>query len=105
MNRHTPGPWRAIGDNIRSDHHADGTGALLLTAGTMFHNYTPNRDEEQANLRLAAAAPTLLAAANAVLCWYEETITRPYELRPPGQNTLMSALHDAIAAASGKEKQ
>ena len=65
---HTEGPWRACysdeigGGNIRSDHHRDGTGALLLEAGPMFHGYTPDRDEELANLRLAASAPALLAA-------------------------------------------
>jgi len=58
---YTPGPWKACysdqvgGGNIRSDHHRDGTGALLLEAGPMFHDYTPDRDEELANLRLAAA--------------------------------------------------
>ena len=65
---HTPGPWKACysdkvgGGNIRSDHHRDGTGALLLEAGPMFHDYTPDRAEELANLRLAAAAPDLLEA-------------------------------------------
>ena len=67
---HTPGPWRACysetnkfgGGNIRSDHHVDGTGALLLEAGPMFHHYKVNRHEEIANLHLAAAAPELLAA-------------------------------------------
>ena len=68
MTKHTPGPWKACcsdefgGGNIRSDHHRDGTGALLLEAGPMFHDYTPDSAEEQANLRLAAAAPDLLAA-------------------------------------------
>jgi hypothetical protein len=66
--KHTAGPWEAAysddcpGGSIRSDHHADGPGALLLNAGPMFHNYTPNREEELANLHLAAAAPELLAA-------------------------------------------
>ena len=65
---YTPGPWKACysdkagGGNIRSDHHRDGTGALLLEAGPMFHDYTPDRAEELANLRLAAASPDLLAA-------------------------------------------
>jgi hypothetical protein len=70
---YTPGPWKACysdkfgGGNIRSDHHRDGTGALLLEAGPMFHDYTPDRDEELANLRLAAASPDLLEALKALL--------------------------------------
>jgi len=67
---HTPGPWEACysktnefgGGNIRSDHHIDGTGALLLVAGPMFHDYTVDREEELANLHLAASAPELLQA-------------------------------------------
>jgi hypothetical protein len=69
---YTPGPWKACysdkvgGGNIRSDHR-DGTGALLLEAGPMFHDYTPDREEELANLRLAAASPVLLAALKDVV--------------------------------------
>jgi hypothetical protein len=67
--QHTPGPWYACysktdefpGGNIRSDHHVDGTGALLLQAGPVFHDYKSNREEERANLELAAAAPALKA--------------------------------------------
>jgi hypothetical protein len=58
--QHTPGPWKICGPNIRSDHHTDGPGALVLVAGTVFHDYTPDPDEERANLALAAAAPDLL---------------------------------------------
>ena len=70
---YTPGPWKACysdqvgGGNIRSDHHRDGTGALLLEAGPMFHDYTPDRAEELANLRLAAASPDLLGKLKALL--------------------------------------
>jgi hypothetical protein len=59
---HTPKPWHVTGANIRSDNHRDGTGALLFVAGEMFHNYTPDPGEQNANLTLAAAAPELLAA-------------------------------------------
>ena len=59
---HTPGPWEVTGSNIRSDNHIDGTGALLLAAGPMFHAYEPDPEEQSANLKLAAAAPDLLAA-------------------------------------------
>ena len=65
--QHTPGPWRITGPNIRSDHHADGPGALLLVAGGMFHDYTPDPDEQRANLALAASAPALADAAAQLL--------------------------------------
>jgi hypothetical protein len=75
MAKHTPGPWYSAysktnefgGGNIRSDHHVDGSGALLLVAGTMFHDYEVDREEELANLHLAASAPDLLAALEALL--------------------------------------
>ena len=35
----------------------------------MFHDYTPDRAEELANLRLAAAAPDLLAALKQIMEW------------------------------------
>ena len=62
---HTQGPWRATGSNIRSDNHIDGTGALLLVAGPMFRHYTPDPEEQNANLTLAAAAPAMLKALQA----------------------------------------
>jgi len=66
---HTQGPWRATGSNIRSDNHIDGTGALLLVAGPMFRHYTPDPEEQNANLTLAAAAPELLAALRQMMEW------------------------------------
>jgi hypothetical protein len=68
--QHTPGPWYAAysktnefpGGNIRSNHHRHGEGALLFQTGPMFHDYTPDREEELANLRLASSAPELLKA-------------------------------------------
>jgi hypothetical protein len=37
----------------------------------MFHDYTPAREEELANLRLAAASPDLLLALKAVVDLWE----------------------------------
>jgi len=75
--RHTPGPWYAAysktnefpGGNIRSNHHRHGEGALLFQTGPMFHDYTPDREEELANLRLAASAPALLEALIQLMEW------------------------------------
>ena len=57
---YTQGPWRVTGKSIRSDNHIDGEGALLLNAGPMFYEYTPDPEEQNANLQLAASAPDLL---------------------------------------------
>ena len=67
---HTPGPWQVTGPNIRSDNHIDGTGALLLLPGPMFHAYEPDPEEQSANLKLAAAAPEMLMALQALLDWF-----------------------------------
>ena len=99
---HTPGPWKACysdefgGGNIRSDHHQDGTGALLLIAGPMFNDYTPDREEELANLRLASAAPDLLAALKA---WISMAVNSGLE----GCDDLLEQAETAIARATREE--
>ena len=67
---HTPGPWEVTGSNIRSDNHIDGTGALLLLPGPMFHAYEPDPEEQTANLKLAAAAPAMLAGLQELVNWF-----------------------------------
>ena len=70
--KHTQGNWYVSwsddfeSGNIRSNHHADGKGALLLSSETMFNNdkdgnrYKPDPEETRANLQLASTAPELL---------------------------------------------
>ena len=67
MAQHTPGPWSITGANIRSDNHADGTGALLFVQQSPFHDYEPDPEEQAANLKLAAAAPKLQAIVEGFL--------------------------------------
>lgn len=67
--KHTPGPWRVTGDNIRSDYHPNGPGALLFVVGPHFHEYVPSTNTQAANLALVAAAPELLAALEAAVKW------------------------------------
>ena len=115
---HTVGPWRAcysdqIGSgNIRSDHHRDGRGALLLEAGPMFHGYTPDRDEEMANLRLAASAPELLAALEQfiefvafqyVACDIQWHI--PVDDTQPDAGVVWNDAFAAVAKATGRPYQ
>ena len=108
---HTEGPWRACysdeigGGNIRSDHHRDGTGALLLEAGPMFHGYTPDRDEELANLRLAASAPELLAALEQLMEWDgDDPGWYPEDDTQQRANDVWDDAFAAIAKATGRER-
>jgi hypothetical protein len=106
---HTPGPWEACysdefgGGNIRSDHHRDGEGALLLIAGPMFNDYTPDRDEELANLRLASAAPDLLAALKALLESIESVDFSVLDDAGLHYRIPWSQAEVAIARATGEE--
>ena len=99
---HTPGPWKVTGDCIRSDNHPDGTGALLLEAGPMFHNYTPNKEEIAANLRLAAAAPALLEAAQAMYELHRDGVS--HQLQFHQRAAALVVLHAAITTASFTEE-
>ena len=67
--QHTPGPWVVTGPNIRSDH-SEGPGwasALLFVQQNPFANCERDEAEWRANAALVAAAPDLLAAAQAAL--------------------------------------
>ena len=99
---HTPGPWKVTGDCIRSDNHPDGTGALLLEAGPMFHNYTPDKEEIAANLRLAAAAPALLEAAQAMYELHKDGVS--HQLQFHQRAAALEVLRAAITTATGEEK-
>ena len=58
--KHTSGPWYVTGANIRSDAHKDG--GLLMTVMPIAAEPSSRGSERYANLRLACAAPELLAA-------------------------------------------
>ena len=104
---HTPGPWYACGTdlegmgNIRSDNHPDGTGALLFNIGGMFHEYTPDRDEERANLRLVATAPDMLDALRQTLDIVEAECASDYlKIYRPGWARAIKKARAAIAKAT-----
>ena len=65
---HTPGPWRIASDDKWSVLGDKGTMPLIATASAR-----DVRKQAQANARLIAAAPILLAACQAVVdAWHEE---------------------------------
>ena len=97
MTQHTPGPWLVLSD----DDHSD---ALTiqdqdeLTIADIWGFAAPDRDgQEQANARLIAAAPELLAALR-------EACAYIYATHPHAQ---MPAIHqracELIARVEGRE--
>ena len=93
---YTQGPWRVTGKSIRSDNHIDGEGALLLNAGPMFYEYTPDPEEQNANLQLAASAPDLLLCLQK---WMSFQINSGLE----GCDEIVEQTEKAIAKATGAE--
>ena len=96
--KHTPGPWEVTGSNIRSDNHIDGTGALLLLPGPMFHAYEPDPEEQTANLKLAAAAPAMLSALRELVNWFGDV--RDDWAGWDGVNEVLDQAEAAIAQAT-----
>ena len=83
MSEHTPGPWR-----VDCGEYSD---EYVLRNGLVTHTEA----EREANARLIAAAPDLLAAARAVV---ESTVTRDgMEIAPT--RASVEALSAAIAKA------
>ena len=103
MSGHTPGPWRVTdeicrfsGGEVIRPNNGDGVDSPVAFVCD-FNRY--DRDEErQANARLIAAAPELLAAAKAVI--------RAFGFAPPENMDLPTEWDDlssAIAKAEGRE--
>ena len=67
MSKHTPGPWHVVGESDPEIHGPDGewiTHQVCSGAGD-------ENNDGQANARLIAAAPDLLAACKAALVWFD----------------------------------
>ena len=98
--KHTPGPWHSF-------QQADGTRFLVVSGDGSKPNepvvasvagYTATMHAaEEANARLIAAAPDLLAACRRIEAWFDGCIGRG-ELRP---NVELDAIRAAIAKAGG----
>lgn len=70
MATHTPGPWEHLPDNNDAiaavNRRADRSIASFVSLATMNPLWPEMRDQQEANARLMAAAPDLLAAAKAL---------------------------------------
>lgn len=93
--KHTPGPWKAFPSDP-----ADGAECYYLTAvelrGEIACIYGPQRDEQEANARLIAAAPELLEALEGLLAHLG-----PDGYIPNAGGTATERARAAIAKATG----
>ena len=102
--KHTPGPW--VDGDICGDHNVGIGRYRLITGGgeLIAHTWPDSSEHEEANARLIAAAPELLAACQEFLRFAD----LPNECVPRGdyiryQVSAISAARAAIAKAEGGE--
>jgi hypothetical protein len=87
---HTPGPWRSEGQYVIGEGNQ-----LIAVAG---RSTEPEiRIAHEANARLIAAAPDLLAA-----CELMESVYRQNVVNPGEPSSVLEALQAAIAKARGQ---
>jgi hypothetical protein len=109
MNKHTPGPWKAI--DVTSEkslvyRRIDGNGKKMIGFAGVYK--MKDKSESEANARLIIAAPELLEALHDIVGdLAEEYFIRAgtYTDGEPLQAALRSALdraHAAIAKAEGE---
>ena len=82
----TPGPWRQTGTNVRTKD-----GGLICTAANHWADTTTPGGEKEANARLIAAAPELLAA----LEWIVDDWERATERTLPDDHETKAAIAKA----------
>jgi hypothetical protein len=90
ISQHTPGPWR-----IRGGLNGDGTVEAVTNNRGVAWPIDIGTDEGEANARLIAAAPELLAALKNVRLY----LAKHEHLLPP---VSFNGLDAAIAAAEGR---
>ena len=101
---HTPGPWklRRGSDGAEYGSIVGSDGNLVATTG---YRCAVGSDEDDANARLIAAAPDLLASCREAMKWPEEdefgnAIDEAYAT--PGYRAFRRRLREAVAKASGR---
>lgn len=101
MSKHTPAPWRVDwdGEDLWNNHIVCSEGRICFMA----HSGPERQDEFDANARLIAAAPDMLAALYEALEYFEAREDINYE--GTGPNDAMShaiEIRAAIAKAEAK---
>ena len=95
--KHTPGPWEASGNLVRSPmHQPEGLPRGVQIVECRDGYFLPHTEEAKANARLIAAAPELLEALERLADAYER-------LKPPGYplSDREKQARAAIAKATG----
>lgn len=91
MSAHTPGPWKLS----EEDTGMNDSGTILDPYGHVIVTdvYGRTDDEAEANARLIAAAPDLLAACKLILAGEAD------------DDTILNAVADAVAKAGGPKEE
>lgn len=110
MSNHTPGPWtRFPGERFKHDSSAgvkDSSGNYIACA--LDQNRYDRDEEVEANARLIASAPELLAACEALAAFTRDLLklVTPEQIKEARLTTRMLKLNDtafnAIAKARGE---
>jgi hypothetical protein len=95
--RATPGPWKIV------DKRHQKNGQILIMGGYFdVANVLARNECADANARLIAAAPDLLAACEAALEWHD-SVTNSISGGGIPRSGVVAKLRTAIASATGEE--
>lgn len=94
-NKHTPGPWEAISNLVRTRCTPDGNGGFLIA------ECPPNIGSRLENARLIAAAPELLEACKMAEGAINRSVSGMKSVSIPEWGALIAVMQRAIAKATG----
>lgn len=95
MNKHTPGPWHVVANLVQGKRKPNGDSRTVAMVGSS--------SEDDANARLIAAAPDLLAALEGLAEIVNEETTRFPANRVVPAGVAYAAAVNAIAKARGEK--
>lgn len=105
--KHTPGPWFIEHDASQFENHA---AISAKTHGMLAHVVWKMEDDDQtpeceANARLIAAAPDLLAALREISADYADRFDLESPSTNPGIKIVIEQARAAIAKATGESRE
>lgn len=96
---HTPGPWEVVRrDQLQGVRHVDHEGRAFDVCRVDWHSFYKPDTKAEANARLIAAAPRLLAALEAMA----ETYARDADVYDPRTEPALIEARAAIQQATGE---
>ena len=100
MSEHTPGPWKIVGEDMRFVY-APGKDGTNRFSTHVAPGHIPGYDDEetqQANARLIAAAPDLLAACKSIMRIRDLWLPAGGKVDPEHMNEVraLSAMHNML---------